>query len=210
LTNSNGTVTDEYEYDAYGNSFTKSGTTPNNYLYRGEQYDSDLALYYLRARYYNPATGRFVSRDPEEGYAKDPASLHKYLYAGGDPLNRIDPSGRANLLQFVFTTAEISTPTEAGLVALAGGTAAQVAAWAAAIEQYAGLAYLTAQDIMAVIADIAVTRGIVKTLFCGTGGFLLGKFLGEHGATDGEKWAAGLAFSFVCGGLTPLPGPKFY
>jgi hypothetical protein len=113
-------------------------------------------------------------------------------------------------LQFVFTTAEISTPTEAGLVALAGGTAAQVAAWAAAIEQYAGLAYLTAQDIMAVIADIAVTRGIVKTLFCGTGGFLLGKFLGEHGATDGEKWAAGLAFSFVCGGLTPLPGPKFY
>ena len=54
LTNSAGTVTDEYEYDAYGNSFTVSGTTPNNYLYRGEQYDSDLGLYYLRARYYNP------------------------------------------------------------------------------------------------------------------------------------------------------------
>jgi uncharacterized protein RhaS with RHS repeats len=32
--------------------------------YRGEQYDSDLSLYYLRARYYNPATGRFLSRDP--------------------------------------------------------------------------------------------------------------------------------------------------
>jgi RHS repeat-associated protein len=64
LTKSNGTVTDEYEYDAYGNSFTKSGTTPNNYLYRGEQYDSDLGLYYLRARYYNPSTGRFLSRDP--------------------------------------------------------------------------------------------------------------------------------------------------
>jgi RHS repeat-associated protein len=35
-------------------------------FYRGEQYDSDLGLYYLRARYYNPATGRFLSRDPEE------------------------------------------------------------------------------------------------------------------------------------------------
>jgi RHS repeat-associated protein len=33
----------------------------------GEQYDSDLALYYLRARYYNPNTGRFLSRDPEDG-----------------------------------------------------------------------------------------------------------------------------------------------
>ena len=64
LTNSAGVVTDEYEYDAFGNSFTKVGTTPNNYLYRGEQFDSDLGLYYLRARYYNPATGRFLSRDP--------------------------------------------------------------------------------------------------------------------------------------------------
>ena len=62
-------------------------------FYRGEQYDSDLGLYYLRARYYNPQTGRFLSRDPEDGKAVDPASLHKYLYAGGNPVNRIDPSG---------------------------------------------------------------------------------------------------------------------
>jgi len=94
LTNSAGVVTDEYEYDAYGNSFTKSGTTPNNYLYRGEQYDSDLGLYYLRARYYNPNTGRFLSRDPNAGYIDLPATLHKYLYAGGDPINGIDPTGR--------------------------------------------------------------------------------------------------------------------
>jgi RHS repeat-associated protein len=99
LTNTVGVVTDEYEYDAFGNSFTKSGTTPNNYLYRGEQYDSDLALYYLRARYYNPNTGRFLSRDPLAGNAKDPASLHKYLYAGGDPINYIDPRGSSPLVE---------------------------------------------------------------------------------------------------------------
>jgi len=109
LTNSAGAVTDTYEYDAFGNSFTTSGTTPNVYLYRGEQYDSDLGLYYLRARYYNPATGRFMSRDPQE-YTPlkwsgsplkstgnppiDPKKLHKYLYAIGDPVNRIDPRGR--------------------------------------------------------------------------------------------------------------------
>ena len=50
-------------------------------VYRGEQYDTDLGLYYLRARYYNPATDRFMSRDPEDGNPYDPASLHKYLYA---------------------------------------------------------------------------------------------------------------------------------
>ncbi|MGO9316973.1 MAG: RHS repeat-associated core domain-containing protein [Terracidiphilus sp.] len=102
LINSAGVVTDEYEYDAYGNSFTKSGTTPNNYLYRGEQYDSDLGLYYLRAIYYNPSTGRFLSRDPLDGNANDPATLHKYLYVGGDPVNWIDPSGRAELFETVL------------------------------------------------------------------------------------------------------------
>jgi RHS repeat-associated protein len=63
-------------------------------FYRGEQYDPDLGLYYLRARYYNPGTGRFMTRDPEAGNRFDPASLHKYLYAGGDPVNEIDPTGR--------------------------------------------------------------------------------------------------------------------
>jgi RHS repeat-associated protein len=97
LTNSAGQVTDSYEYDAFGNSFTKVGTTPNNYLYRGEQYDADLGLYYLRARYYNPATGRFMGRDPENGKFTDPKSLHKYLYAGGDPINGFDPTGLATM-----------------------------------------------------------------------------------------------------------------
>ncbi len=45
------------------------------------------------ARYYNPNTGRFLSRDPEDGNPTDPKTLHKYLYAGGDPVNRIDPRG---------------------------------------------------------------------------------------------------------------------
>jgi RHS repeat-associated protein len=107
LTNSTGIVTDEYEYDAFGNSFTKSGTTPNNYLYRGEQFDSDLGLYYLRARYYNPQTGRFLSRDPEDGYIDEPATLHKYLYAGGDPVNLIDPRGQGALWDFLIINAVI-------------------------------------------------------------------------------------------------------
>jgi len=94
LTNTAGAITDSYEYDAFGNSFTKQGTTPNVYLYRAEQYDSDLGLYYLRARYYDPITGRFLSRDPQDGKPIDPKTLHKYLYATGDPVNKLDPTGR--------------------------------------------------------------------------------------------------------------------
>jgi YD repeat-containing protein len=53
LTNSAGTVTDSYEYDAYGNHWTVDGSTPNNMLYQGEEWDPDLSLVYLRARYMN-------------------------------------------------------------------------------------------------------------------------------------------------------------
>ena len=88
-------ITDTYDYDAFGNEVHSTGSTPNNFLYRGEQWDSDLGLYYLRARYYNTMTDRFVSRDPEDGIVTDPRTLHKYTYAGGDPIDRIDPTGRA-------------------------------------------------------------------------------------------------------------------
>jgi RHS repeat-associated protein len=72
--------------------------------YRGEQYDPDLGLYYLRARYYNPLTGRFMSRDPEDGKSVEPKLLHKYLYADGDPVNLADPMGRAAIMQYQILT----------------------------------------------------------------------------------------------------------
>jgi RHS repeat-associated protein len=102
LTNSAGAVTDAYEYDAFGNMISSAGTTPNVYLYRGERYDSDLSLYYLRARWYNPVTGRFMTRDPYEGSIYDPASLHRYNYARANPANFIDPSGRAASSDYVY------------------------------------------------------------------------------------------------------------
>src|SRR6266436_9740028 len=80
LTDATGAVTDTYDYDAWGNSFGSAGSTPNVYLYSSEQYDSDLRLYYLRARYLNPLSGRFLSRSPEQGDVEKPESLHAYLY----------------------------------------------------------------------------------------------------------------------------------
>jgi RHS repeat-associated protein len=123
LTNTAGAITDSYEYDAFGNAWTVSGTTPNNYRYRGEQYDPDLGLYYLRARYYNPFTGRFMSRDPLSGIRSVPATLHKYLYAGGDPINLADPTGRAEFVEFGFTLVKT---VEAGSIFAALGCGSQL------------------------------------------------------------------------------------
>jgi len=109
----------DYAYDVEPTIMTHSATraisevSPSPSLYRAEQYDSDLGLYYLRARYYNPLTGRFLSRDPEDGQAKDSASLHKYLYADGDPINGIDPMGREDLITNLVQIAKVIVKVEA-------------------------------------------------------------------------------------------------
>jgi hypothetical protein len=48
VTDVNGTVTDTYDYDAFGNLIHSTGTSLNNYLFAGEQFDPDLNLYYNR------------------------------------------------------------------------------------------------------------------------------------------------------------------
>jgi len=97
LTDLSGAVTDTYDYDAFGNLIAQTGSTPNLYLYSGEQFDPDLGLYYLRARYHNPQTGRFWSMDSFEGFGADPGSLHKYTYCANEPVNCRDPSGHTSL-----------------------------------------------------------------------------------------------------------------
>ena len=93
LTDSNGAITDSYSYDAYGNLLEKEGTTENDFLYAGEQYNAGTGLYYLRARYMDPSTGTFISMDSYQGSIYDPVSLHKYLYANANSVTYIDPSG---------------------------------------------------------------------------------------------------------------------
>ncbi|MGB6725084.1 MAG: RHS repeat-associated core domain-containing protein, partial [Terracidiphilus sp.] len=117
LTNSAGTVTDTYDYDAFGNKINSTGSTPNNMLYRGEELDPDLGLYYLRARYMNPLTGRFMSRDPEDGNPINPATLHKYIYAGSNPVKYVDPTGRDLFSYAIRSNAAIP---EAKLISIYG------------------------------------------------------------------------------------------
>jgi RHS repeat-associated protein len=93
LTNSAGAVTDTYSYTAYGEIYNQTGTTANNYLYTGQQFDQSTGLYSLRARFYNPAVGRFLSQDTWAVNYSNPIELNRYGYAAGNPVNASDPSG---------------------------------------------------------------------------------------------------------------------
>ncbi|MFK8012668.1 MAG: RHS repeat-associated core domain-containing protein [Marinicellaceae bacterium] len=93
LTNVSGTVQNAYGYEAFGEVDYQLGTVENKYLFTGEQYDNNVGFYYLRARFYNPSVGRFHSLDTYAGRDFEPATLHKYLYTGNNPINFIDYSG---------------------------------------------------------------------------------------------------------------------
>ena len=113
LTDAAGTATDTYDYDAYGNLIHSTGSTPNEFLFAGEQFDSDLGLYYSRARYLNPATGRFWTMDSIDGDPESPITLHKYLYGNADPVNVTDPSGHEGDLGSVMVSIAISSSLDA-------------------------------------------------------------------------------------------------
>jgi RHS repeat-associated protein len=73
LTSQAGAVAATYAYDAYGNQTASTGNVYNPLRYAGEYQDSQTGFYYLRARYYDPATAQFLTRDPlvaagEPGY----------------------------------------------------------------------------------------------------------------------------------------------
>ena len=103
LTDIDGAVTDAYTSDAFGIAIGTTGNTVNLYRYTGQQWDPDLGMYYLRARYYRPELGRFWTMDSYEGSQRDPLSLHKYLYCHGEPLDNIDPSGHGDMSSFMIT-----------------------------------------------------------------------------------------------------------
>ena len=97
LSDASGSLTDSYHYEAFGEVLNQTGSTENSYLFTGEQFDAGLNQYYLRARYYNQANGRFTQMDTFQGFNADPVTLHKYLYANSDPISFVDPSGNIGL-----------------------------------------------------------------------------------------------------------------
>jgi RHS repeat-associated protein len=125
LSDSSGGITDRFSFDAYGCQLGPKANVVNpattSLLYSGETQDFDLDMQYLRARYYDQSVGAFASLDPAQGNNYDPRSLHKYAYAGLDPVNGADPSGE----DFSLTGLLCSTAIGAIIGAIAGGVYAK-------------------------------------------------------------------------------------
>lgn len=119
LIDATGAVTDRYDYDAFGVQLQSTGVVPNDFRYAGEQHDSNLGLYYLRARYLDPTSGRFKSADTFEGNPYDPGTLHGYLYVHGNPVNLSDPSGLLTLQEQILTVSIISTLESVAVIHIA-------------------------------------------------------------------------------------------
>jgi len=121
LSDASGKEVVRYGYDAWGN-ITKSavvGTAvvpgldkQNPRLFSGYWYEQKLGMYVMRARMYNPAIGRFISKDPMQ-VGSDALDYNPYIYCGNNPVNRIDPSGKllflAPLIAYAIAAAPLIT-----------------------------------------------------------------------------------------------------
>jgi RHS repeat-associated protein len=155
LTDEGGNISDGYSYTAFGELLAHTGSDPQPFAFAAEPRDPDVGFQYHRARWFDPRLGRFASMDPFAGQVQDPHSLHKYLYTGGDPLNRVDPTG-----QFEFSLAgmTVSISVASTLRSMAFGfTFGALAA--------AGDAYLRGDDVLSAALQGGLIGMVLGPLF---------------------------------------------
>ena len=122
IDNSGNTVL-SYWYDDFGqvSEYRESGNSLiNEVQYTGAIYDELTGLLYLNARFYDPATGRFISQDTYRGERDDAGTWHLYVYCANDPVNYVDPSGHVKI---TIRRWMIATPIDLATVGLGLGIA---------------------------------------------------------------------------------------
>jgi RHS repeat-associated protein len=93
LTDPNGNIVQTYQADEFGVPALTQGSSAQPFGYAGQQTDAESAFQYLRARMYDPSTGRFLTADPTFGTLPSPLSLNPFLYTLDNPVTLVDPSG---------------------------------------------------------------------------------------------------------------------
>jgi len=91
ITDASGSPAATYTYDSFGKLVQSSGTLVNPFRYTAREFDSESGIYFYRARYYESASGRFLSEDPVE-FA---GGINFYAYVGSNPVTLTDPTGFA-------------------------------------------------------------------------------------------------------------------
>ena len=173
----NNAVVASYTYDAFGNLTSQIGESDNPFLYCGEYYDAETQTYYLRARYYNPANGRFTQQDAWAYMdASDPLSLNLYAYCCNNPVMYVDLTGNWPTFAQIATAVAV-VAVGAVLVAATIASAGTVGAVAgAAVTTYLGASATTAAAVTtaATVGTYAVAGGIAATYASDAGEILTG------------------------------------
>jgi RHS repeat-associated protein len=101
VTDDDGKLTARRDYRPYGDphDWTGANAGPREVLqtFQGQQFDDDTGLYNFKARYYDAELGRFTGADTVVADFNDPRTMNRYAFAGGNPIQFVDPSGRSFL-----------------------------------------------------------------------------------------------------------------
>jgi RHS repeat-associated protein len=90
MTGATGSQLNSAFYDSFGDLTVSTGSFGNPFQYTGRDFDPETGLRYYRARYYDPATGRFLSEDLIRFQSED---VNLYSYVANNSINFIDPKG---------------------------------------------------------------------------------------------------------------------
>ncbi len=93
LTDASGALAASYEYDSFGQMVAQQGTQRSPFQFTARELDQATGLYYYRARYYDPALGRFLTKDPAPARGADALALNAYAYARNNPIRYVDGMG---------------------------------------------------------------------------------------------------------------------
>ena len=169
IATSDGTAVVHYIYDAYG-QITDTDITAgystiadaNPYRYRGYRYDSEISMYYLNSRYYNPEVGRFINADDVFGNTNVPMSNNVYSYGLNNPVIFSDESGAWPKLSTIFTAIAVAAAAVAVVALVVAVAPVMMPALAAA-----GVSAVGAGSTLASVA-LTVATGAVYTSVAST------------------------------------------
>lgn len=191
LTDETSAVTKSYTYDAFGVEQNIDDSDTNAFRYCGEYFDAETGTVYLRARYYDPSIGRFISRDSYAGKNEDPLSLNRYTYCHNNPIIGIDPSGHS--ITLLITTVLLSA-------ALAGGISLYNES-----KSVGGISNMESQNWKNVAFDTGVGAlcGLAGYGFGAAGGFAFSSFATASSASPLIASATSNTLSYAIGtGIT--------
>jgi RHS repeat-associated protein len=157
LTNASGEATAKFTYSAYGGPEAGTGTQTTPLGYAGQYTLAHSGLQYLRARFYDPATGEFLTRDPLEEVTREP-----YVYAYDNPLNRSDPSGRVAGAAVGCAVGEVVEP--AGGCAPGAALGAAATAGAALAGAAAGALAGSLAGNKEIAGNLTISKGLTARL----------------------------------------------